>query len=175
MHIKSHSSKQKGFTLIEIAIVLVIIGLIVGGALKGQDVLERAKFKSFVSEFQTVIGVTTDLKERYGIYLEDSLSNLSGDSAFWQWLQDSDLMRVTQENETYYFPHALDDKFTFYKTGTLVCAVGINQVQAFQVDIKLDDGLPNTGKLTLRNELDTNLYPSVLSDEAEDGDLCIDL
>ena len=30
-------SKQKGFTLIEIAIVLVIIGLLIGGVLKGSS------------------------------------------------------------------------------------------------------------------------------------------
>ena len=30
-------NRQKGFTLIEIAIVLVIIGLLLGGVLKGQE------------------------------------------------------------------------------------------------------------------------------------------
>ncbi|HIP82225.1 MAG TPA: prepilin-type N-terminal cleavage/methylation domain-containing protein, partial [Desulfocapsa sulfexigens] len=37
---------NKGFTLIEIAIVLVIIGLLIGGALKGQALIQSAKVKN---------------------------------------------------------------------------------------------------------------------------------
>ena len=32
-------STQKGFTLVEIAIVLVIVGLLIGGVLKGQEMI----------------------------------------------------------------------------------------------------------------------------------------
>ncbi len=37
--------KQQGFTLIEIAIVLVIIGLLVGGVLQGQELIENSRVK----------------------------------------------------------------------------------------------------------------------------------
>ena len=37
--------KQSGFTLIELAIVLVIIGLLLGGVLKGQELLEMRDLK----------------------------------------------------------------------------------------------------------------------------------
>jgi len=37
-------SRQGGFTLVEIAIVLVIIGLILGGVLQGQTMIENAKY-----------------------------------------------------------------------------------------------------------------------------------
>lgn len=40
--------RQGGFTLVEIAIVLVIIGLLLGGVLKGQELIELAKIKRFV-------------------------------------------------------------------------------------------------------------------------------
>ena len=43
-------SKQGGFTLVEIAIVLVIIGLILGGVLQGQSMIENAKYKKFEKE-----------------------------------------------------------------------------------------------------------------------------
>ncbi len=45
---------QSGFTLVEIAIVLVIIGLLLGGVLKGQELVNSAKVKNFVNDFKTV-------------------------------------------------------------------------------------------------------------------------
>ena len=44
--------QQVGFTLIELAIVLVIIGLLLGGVLKGQELINSAKVKNMVSDFQ---------------------------------------------------------------------------------------------------------------------------
>ena len=46
--------QQRGFTLVEIAIVLVIIGLLLGGVLKGQELINSAKVKNFVNDFRTV-------------------------------------------------------------------------------------------------------------------------
>lgn len=43
---------QSGFTLIELAIVLVIIGLLLGGVLKGQELINSAKVKNMVADFQ---------------------------------------------------------------------------------------------------------------------------
>lgn len=48
------SRKQSGFTLIEIAIVLVIIGLLLGGVLKGQELINSAKVKNFAQDFKQV-------------------------------------------------------------------------------------------------------------------------
>ena len=48
---KSH---QKGFTLVEIAIVLVIIGLLLGGVLKGQELINSAKVKNIANDFRSV-------------------------------------------------------------------------------------------------------------------------
>jgi len=45
---------QSGFTLIEIAIVLVIIGLLLGGVLKGQELINSAKVKNFATDFRSV-------------------------------------------------------------------------------------------------------------------------
>ncbi|GAB5605427.1 prepilin-type N-terminal cleavage/methylation domain-containing protein [Sideroxyarcus sp. TK5] len=46
--------KQSGFTLIEIAIVLVIIGLLLGGVLKGQELINSAKVKNLATDFKNV-------------------------------------------------------------------------------------------------------------------------
>ncbi|MRD73328.1 prepilin-type N-terminal cleavage/methylation domain-containing protein [Rhodocyclus tenuis] len=45
---------QSGFTLVEIAIVLVIIGLLLGGVLKGQELINSAKVKNMASDFQNL-------------------------------------------------------------------------------------------------------------------------
>lgn len=46
--------KQSGFTLVEIAIVLVIIGLLLGGVLKGQELINSAKVKNMANDFRNV-------------------------------------------------------------------------------------------------------------------------
>ena len=55
----------KGFTLIELAIVLVIIGIILGAVLKGQDLIEGAKAKrviAFASKWEAPIWTFYDKK-----------------------------------------------------------------------------------------------------------------
>jgi prepilin-type N-terminal cleavage/methylation domain-containing protein len=47
-------SKQSGFTLVEIAIVLVIIGLLLGGVLKGQELINSAKVKNIATDFRNI-------------------------------------------------------------------------------------------------------------------------
>ncbi len=46
--------QQAGFTLIELAIVLVIIGLLLGGVLKGQELINSAKVKNLANDFRTI-------------------------------------------------------------------------------------------------------------------------
>jgi len=47
-------NNQSGFTLVEIAIVLVIIGLLLGGVLKGQELINSAKVKNFATDFRNI-------------------------------------------------------------------------------------------------------------------------
>lgn len=71
---------QSGFTLVEIAIVLVIIGLLLGGVLKGTELIENSKVKraitevngigaayySYIDRFQRVPGDDGDLARIQG-------------------------------------------------------------------------------------------------------------
>ena len=56
---------QRGFTLIEIAIVLVIIGLLLGGVLKGQEMIENAKYKSLRNEINSYSAAFYAFQDRY--------------------------------------------------------------------------------------------------------------
>jgi prepilin-type N-terminal cleavage/methylation domain-containing protein len=47
-------NKQAGFTLIELAIVLVIIGLLLGGVLRGQELINSAKVKNMANDFRSI-------------------------------------------------------------------------------------------------------------------------
>ncbi len=69
-------SKQSGFTLVEIAIVLVIIGLILGGVLKGQVLIENAKYKNFVKQVESYRGAFYTFQDTYRA-LPGDISNIS--------------------------------------------------------------------------------------------------
>jgi prepilin-type N-terminal cleavage/methylation domain-containing protein len=56
---------QRGFTLVEIAIVLVIIGLLLGGILKGQEMIVQAKIKNAISELSGASAAYYGYKDRY--------------------------------------------------------------------------------------------------------------
>ena len=64
-------SQQSGFTLVEIAIVLVIIGLLLGGILKGQELINSAKVKNLANDFRTI--------PTYIYAYQDKYKNLPGD------------------------------------------------------------------------------------------------
>lgn len=59
-------SKQGGFTLVEIAIVLVIIGLILGGVLQGQTMIENARYKNFAREMDSYRAAFHTFQDIYG-------------------------------------------------------------------------------------------------------------
>ena len=58
-------SQQSGFTLVEIAIVLVIIGLLLGGILKGQELINSAKVKNLANDFRTVPTYIYAFQDKY--------------------------------------------------------------------------------------------------------------
>jgi prepilin-type N-terminal cleavage/methylation domain-containing protein len=56
---------SKGFTLVEIAIVLVIIGLLLGGILKGQEMITQAKIKNVIADMTGVSAAMYGYQDRY--------------------------------------------------------------------------------------------------------------
>ena len=73
--------KQTGFTLIEIAIVLVIIGLLLGGILKGQELITGAKVRNLISQVDGVKAAFFGFQDRYRAYPGDysqASANIAG-------------------------------------------------------------------------------------------------
>jgi prepilin-type N-terminal cleavage/methylation domain-containing protein len=66
--------QQAGFTLVEIAIVLVIIGLLLGGVLKGQELINSAKVKNFAQDFRTVPVFIYGYQDRFRVLPGDDVT-----------------------------------------------------------------------------------------------------
>ncbi|MDP3686236.1 MAG: prepilin-type N-terminal cleavage/methylation domain-containing protein, partial [Sulfurimicrobium sp.] len=58
-------SQQQGFTLIEIAIVLVIIGLLLGGVLKGQELINNARVRNIINQQDGIKAAYFGFQDRY--------------------------------------------------------------------------------------------------------------
>lgn len=63
--------KQAGFTLIEIAIVLVIIGLLLGGVLKGQELINTARVRALNNTVDGITAAWFSFQDRYRAFPGD--------------------------------------------------------------------------------------------------------
>ncbi len=57
----------RGFTLVEVAIVLIIIGLLLAGILKGQEMVTQARIKRVVTDIGSVTAAVYAYHDRYGV------------------------------------------------------------------------------------------------------------
>jgi prepilin-type N-terminal cleavage/methylation domain-containing protein len=80
--------RESGFTLIEIAIVLVIIGLLLGGVLKGQELIQSARVRNLISTHDGVKAAYFGFQDRYralpgdypGAQANANIPNMGGDT-----------------------------------------------------------------------------------------------
>jgi prepilin-type N-terminal cleavage/methylation domain-containing protein len=200
-----------GFTLIELSIVLVIIGLIVGGVLVGQDLIKAAEMRATISQLEkydaaamtfrgkfnglpgdianagnyglATTGITTTLNGNGLIDRAAAAATLQVDQEAAEFFPHLFTANLIGENVTggsvattamtttlsAYFPTAKMGRgnyvmvmtnsglnYMFLTAPTAIAATGvitpttggITPVEAFSLDTKRDDGVPNTGTVT---------------------------
>jgi len=159
---------QKGFTLVEIAIVLVIIGLLLGGVLKGQELINSAKIKADTDTLVALQAGAYAYKDRIGDYPGDAGGNnqLDGDEVdttavavagdFFFDLAEQGFI-ATQDPEVQHDADAVFGVGFLASDGTAdadLIILGRNQICmrdladaaiAIGIDAKIDDGVLTTG------------------------------
>jgi prepilin-type N-terminal cleavage/methylation domain-containing protein len=82
--IQTHS-KQRGFTLVEIAVVLVIIGLLLGAILKGQELIENSRVKNATAALSSISAASLGYLDRYHAVAGDDgpLATLQARGSAW--------------------------------------------------------------------------------------------
>lgn len=113
MPFKKSTKEIKAFSLIEMSIVLVVIGLVAGAVFKGRELLENAKIRSIASDFQQYDMAVNNYQETYqalpgddprasahfsGTDSGDGNGQISGKEAdlFWQHLHKATLIGSNQ-------------------------------------------------------------------------------
>lgn len=56
---------QRGFSLVELSIVLVILGLLTGGILAGQSLIRAAELRAVTTEYQRYVTATQTFRDKY--------------------------------------------------------------------------------------------------------------
>ncbi len=69
---------QKGFTLVELAIVLIIIGVIIGGILKGQGMIKNAKIRRVKTDIDGIVAAVYSYQDKYGFLPGDDPNRRDG-------------------------------------------------------------------------------------------------
>jgi len=77
---------NKGFTLVELSIVLVILGLLTGGILAGQNLIRSAELRAVTTEYDRYIGAVHSFKDKYFRFPGD----LNNATDFWGTMTNCD-------------------------------------------------------------------------------------
>lgn len=65
------SAHEKGFTLVELAISLVVIGLLIGGVLKGRELVENARISASIRMINEYNSAAMVFRTTYGVFPGD--------------------------------------------------------------------------------------------------------
>ncbi len=76
---RNDASNQQGFSLVELSIVLVILGLLVGGVLTGQSLIKATELRSVTTEYDRYVAATHTFRDKY-FALPGDMTNAA---SFW--------------------------------------------------------------------------------------------
>ena len=79
---RSSNRLSAGFTLVEIAIVLVIIGLIIGGILVGADLIKVATLRSQISQINRYSAAVATFQSKYNVLPGDMPADMAAQNGF---------------------------------------------------------------------------------------------
>ncbi|MDR9498567.1 MAG: prepilin-type N-terminal cleavage/methylation domain-containing protein [Hydrogenovibrio sp.] len=169
---------QKGFTLVEIAIVLVIIGLLLGGVLKGQELIENAKLRGEINTLQAFQTAAYSYQDRIGRLPGDddedgeitaaSASTDATDDFFGELAAQGFLKTQSPTSE-----FGADFVVQYQDPDNYVCIQTLEEAAIAEgIDTKLDDGDGTTGIITSHDNITDAASPIA---HADDNDICLEL
>lgn len=162
-------SRQAGFTLVEIAIVLVIIGLLLGGVLKGQSLIDSARVKNIIQQSTSLTAAVNAYQDKFRALPGDDVQgtthapgatgNGNGDGQIAEYLLapqhlalagfitgsfngSTDFMTSAQGGAVYIYNDAIGGR-----GGNGIRLDNLPDSFAEQIDSKLDDGKFDTGSV----------------------------
>lgn len=121
-------TENRGFTLIELSIVLVIIGLIIGGILVGRDLIAAA----------SAIGPNTS---NPAPYLPAAAIGQGNYINIWSGIQNQPAAAMRSAPVIFGI-----SKVSQITGGAVYGTNGLTVAQAYAMDSKIDDGLPQLGR-----------------------------
>jgi len=142
---------EKGFTLIEVAIVMVIIGILMGAILRGQELIKSAKEKNFHAKIRFLASAQFTYLDRMGEYAGDTTSPPDGiiddNTTAWTELTNQQIVKDSDQRHVFngqFFYDGGDSPYTNYN---YIRATRVPMWVAQSFDTKLDDGVGNTGNV----------------------------
>lgn len=196
---KTNKQMEKGFTLVELSIVLVIIGLIIGGVLVGQDLIIAAQMRGTIQQLEKYNSAMNAFRGKYSKLpgdvdnatsfgftgngdgdgqLEDGMQGITlatGEITYiWDHLESAGMADGTYDGVqtggtvggtfprtkfgrggiTVYHVNGVN----YYQIGaanasmtTMLTADVLSTVDAWNLDKKIDDGIPDSGNVWARS------------------------
>jgi prepilin-type N-terminal cleavage/methylation domain-containing protein len=162
-------SSEEGFTLVEVAIVMIIIGLLIGGIIKGQAMIKNAKVKRLVADVDGMRAAILTYQDKFGMlpgdendpnaptgdtYNNDNDGQM-GDVTDGQEISDMRLAEILPGTGTTLPTHAFNGTLRFDgmnlngsgNAANWIIATNVPAEVCQEIDSKYDDGVRTTGEI----------------------------